>query len=99
MPPAAVSSISFFSLPFKSLLKQFARAGVIASVLFLASLSLPSEARAWGCEGHQVVALLAEKHLTPHALAMVKKILADSPIDPNLSRSCKEGGVDPLALR
>jgi hypothetical protein len=58
---------------------------------------LPSEARAWGCEGHQVVALLAEKHLTPHALAMVKKILADSPIDPNLSRYCKEGGVDPLA--
>jgi hypothetical protein len=58
---------------------------------------LPSEARAWGCKGHQVVALLAEKHLTPHALAMVKKILADSPIDPNLSRYCKEGGVDPLA--
>jgi hypothetical protein len=44
-----------------------------------------------------VVALLAEKHLTPHALAMAKKILAEGPIDPSLSRYCKEGGTDPLA--
>jgi hypothetical protein len=60
-------------------------------------VSLPAPARAWGCEGHQVVALLAEKHLTPHALAMAKKILADGPIDPSLSRYCKEGGADPMA--
>jgi hypothetical protein len=43
-----------------------------------------------------VVALLAEKHMTPRALAMAKKILADGPIDPKLSRYCKEGGADPL---
>ncbi|HWF13169.1 MAG TPA: S1/P1 nuclease, partial [Candidatus Acidoferrales bacterium] len=55
------------------------------------------QTRAWGCEGHQIIALLAEKHLTPHALEMAKKILADSPIDPSLSRYCKEGGTDPLA--
>ena len=54
-------------------------------------------AHAWGCKGHQVVALIAEKHLNPRALAMAKKILADSPIDPNLSRYCKEGGADPMA--
>jgi hypothetical protein len=65
--------------------------------LLFAIVSLPAAARAWGCEGHQVVALLAEKHLTPHALAMAKKILADGPIDPKLSRYCKEGGADPLA--
>ena len=28
---------------------------------------------------------------------MAKKILADGPIDPSLSRYCKEGGTDPLA--
>ncbi|MGC2029149.1 MAG: S1/P1 nuclease, partial [Steroidobacteraceae bacterium] len=50
-----------------------------------------------GCEGHQVIALLAEKHLTPHALAIEKKILVDSPIDPSLSRYCKEGGIDAMA--
>jgi hypothetical protein len=43
-----------------------------------------------------VVALLAEKHLTPHALAMAKEILSESPIDPSLSRYCKEISTDPL---
>ncbi|HEX3371119.1 MAG TPA: S1/P1 nuclease, partial [Candidatus Acidoferrales bacterium] len=59
-------------------------------------MSFPSEARAWGCEGHRVVALLAEKHLSPRALAMAKKILSDTPIDPSLSRYCKEVSPDPL---
>ena len=44
-----------------------------------------------------MVALLAEKHLTPHALGMAKKILAEVPIDPSLSRYCKPGASDPLA--
>jgi hypothetical protein len=44
-----------------------------------------------------VIALLAEKHLTPHALAMAKQILADGPIDPSLSRYCKEGGIDAMS--
>jgi len=73
------------------------RAGIIASLLFLALVSLPAPAHAWGCEGHQVVALLAEKHLNPRALAMAKKILADGPIDPSLSRYCKNGPADSLA--
>ena len=58
---------------------------------------VPSSAWAWGCEGHQVVALIAERNLTPHALAMVMQILRDGPIDPSLSRYCKEGGADPMA--
>lgn len=65
-------------------------------LLFISSLA-PAPADAWGCKGHQVVALLAEKHLTPHAREMVKKILADAPIDPNLSRYCKEGSIDAMA--
>src|SRR5215470_7335320 len=80
-----------------SLLLQFVRTGIFSCLLGFAFVSVPVPARAWGCEGHQVVALLAEKHLTPHALAMAKKILADGPIDPSLSRFCKEGGTDPLA--
>src|SRR6266851_8463842 len=80
-----------------SLPGQYIRAGIIACVLVCAVISLPAPARAWGCEGHQAVALLAEKHLTPHALAMAKQILAEGPIDPSLSRYCKEGGIDPMA--
>jgi S1/P1 Nuclease len=60
-------------------------------------LTLAPSAGAWGCKGHQVVALLAEKHLTPHALATANEILRASPIDPNLSRFCKEGGEDAMA--
>jgi len=76
---------------------QILRSAVPASLLLFAVVSFPLPASAWGCKGHQAVALLAEKHLTPHALAMAKKILADGPIDPSLSRYCKEGGTDPLA--
>jgi hypothetical protein len=75
----------------------FRRAAILVLFLFAAILSIPTRTQAWGCEGHQVVALLAEKHLTPHALAMAKQILSESPIDPSLSRYCKEGGSDALA--
>jgi hypothetical protein len=61
-----------------------------------AAMSSPTPARAWGCKGHQAIALLAEKHLTPKALAAVNKILTDAPIDPSLSRYCKDHGTDPM---
>lgn len=77
--------------------RDFVQAGVLSGFLVLAAACLPAPAHAWGCEGHQVVALLAEKHLAPHALAMAKKILADGPVDPSLSRYCKPGASDPLA--
>jgi hypothetical protein len=92
-----VSSNPCFSRLDKSTARQSLRASIFASFLFLAIVSLPSDARAWGCEGHQAIALLAEKHLTPRALEMAKKILSESPIDPTLSRYCKEGRIDPLA--
>lgn len=88
----------FFSLPrrrFSS--RQFFRAGAFASLLLGAILGLPASARAWGCEGHQLIALVAEKHLTAHARAMVEKILTEGPIDPSLNRYCKEGDVDAVA--
>jgi hypothetical protein len=77
--------------------RDFVRTALLACFAIAAALSLPAPARAWGCEGHQVIALLAEKHLTPRALATVKEILSDSPIDPSLSRYCMEGGIDAMA--
>lgn len=46
--------------------------------------------RAWGCKGHQTVALIAEKHLTPEALKLVNSLLAENPVDPKLKRYCGE---------
>ena len=41
----------------------------------LAVLLLPSLCHAWGGEGHQIVALIAENHLTPQAKAAVTELL------------------------
>jgi hypothetical protein len=54
-------------------------------------------ARAWGCQGHQTIAYIAEAHLNPHARAMALKILAASPIDPSLARYCQPRAGDPFA--
>lgn len=51
----------------------------------------------WGCEGHQIVALIAEKHLTPQARAAVDQLLRENPIDSGLSRFCKPVATDPMA--
>jgi hypothetical protein len=80
-----------------SLLRKLLRATIFLGLALFAILNLPAAALAWGCEGHQVIALLAEKHLTPHALAMANQILSADPISPNLSRYCKEGGIDAMA--
>jgi len=96
----ASGAVALFSAPLLRRVSspvRFLRAAIFACLLVVAVVSLPAPARAWGCEGHQVIALLAEKHLTPHALAMAKKILAEGPIDPSLSRFCKPGATDPLA--
>jgi hypothetical protein len=97
MPGGAVIPFSLWPLRRAHVPRPFRRAGIFACLLVFAGVSLPAPARAWGCEGHRVIALLAEKHLTPHALAMAKKILAEGPIDPNVSRYCKDGGNDALA--
>jgi hypothetical protein len=53
--------------------------------------------RAWGCKGHQTVALVAEKHLTPEARALADKLLSENPIDPQLKRYCGVFAGDLLA--
>jgi hypothetical protein len=60
--------------------------------LFLTSLALlipASPAFGWGCEGHQIVALIARAHLTPAAAAAVDRLLAENPADPALNHYCK----------
>jgi len=72
------------------------RAAIFVCCTIAATVSFPAPAKAWGCKGHQIIALLAEKHLTPQALAAVSKILSDGPIDPALSRYCKDHGTDAM---
>jgi hypothetical protein len=68
----------------------------LGSLLFvvLAFITIAPAAHAWGCKGHETVALIAEVHLTPAAKAAADKILAAGPIDPALSRYCKEPNLD-----
>jgi hypothetical protein len=66
--------------------------------LFLfAIVGLAPSARGWGCTGHQVVAVIAEEHLSPHARDMVAQILAAGPIDPALRRFCGANTLDAFA--
>jgi S1/P1 Nuclease len=72
------------------------RFGFLLFVVLAFLLHAPT-ARAWGCKGHETVALIAEAHLTPAAKALAYKILAAGPIDPTLSRYCKEPNLDAFA--
>jgi hypothetical protein len=64
--------------------------------LVLATLGVAPSARAWGCEGHQIIALIAEAHLNPRARSMAFQILSAGPISQNLPRFCGKSGFDPL---
>ncbi|HJZ64037.1 MAG TPA: S1/P1 nuclease [Candidatus Acidoferrum sp.] len=59
-------------------------------------LFMSPSAFAWGCKGHQAVALIAKKHLTPAAKALADQFLA---VDPGrtLSGGCKTTGLDTYA--
>ena len=73
------------------------RTVLILIAILVLRFGASSTARAWGCEGHQIVAYVAEAHLHPHARAMALKILAASPIDPTLSRYCQPRSNDLFA--
>ncbi|MDP9168987.1 MAG: acetamidase/formamidase family protein [Acidobacteriota bacterium] len=59
---------------------------------------LAGTAFGWGCEGHQMVALIARAHLTPEVSAAVDQLLAQSPIDPALKRFCQDPPPDPMSV-
>jgi len=63
-------------------------------LIALAALAAASSARAWGCKGHQIVALVAEAHLNPRARSMIFRILDHGPISPSLPRFCRADGLD-----
>jgi hypothetical protein len=73
------------------------RLGFALIVTGAGTLCAAAPAWAWGCEGHEAIALIAERHLNPRALAAVNKILAENPIDPALSRFCNLDGLDAMA--
>ncbi len=54
-------------------------------------------AQAWGCKGHQTVALIAERHLTVATQQWVLKLLSENPIDPKLNRYCGGAMRDAMA--
>jgi len=68
--------------------------GILSCVVAFLLASPPSNA--WGCKGHQTVALIAEKHLTPEAQKFLQKLLSENPIDPNLKRWCGNATSDLL---
>ncbi len=59
-----------------------------AGLLMLSMPFLASPAFAWGCKGHQTVALIAEKHLSPETRQFLESLLKENPIDPQLKRYC-----------
>jgi hypothetical protein len=66
-------------------------------LISVGAVGLAPAAWGWGCKGHQVVALIAEKRLNPRARLMVAQILDTSPINPELPRFCGESGPDAFA--
>jgi len=65
--------------------------------LMIAAFTFVATASAWGCKGHQTVALIAEKHLTPEAKLFVEKLLKENPVDPRLNRYCGGAMRDVMA--
>jgi hypothetical protein len=69
---------------------------VVAFLFFGMVLGAPA-ADAWGCKGHQTVALISERHLTPEARQFVEKLLEENPVDPQVKRYCGSAIRDLLA--
>jgi hypothetical protein len=64
------------------------RSASVLTIFALSALLLTAapSADAWGCRGHETVAALAEKHLTPQAKQALLALLTANPIDPQLKR-------------
>jgi hypothetical protein len=69
---------------------------MVLSVMLLLSAGTP-QAAAWGCDGHQAVAMIAERLLSPAAITAIKAVLAASPIDPAIRPFCTPLPLDPIA--
>ena len=64
--------------------------------LLAVGIFFATPALGWWCEGHEAVAYIAEKHLSPDASAAVMKLLRDYPaLTP---RSCQDTTTDLMAI-
>jgi hypothetical protein len=73
--------------------RLFSSLAVVILVLS-SSIDLP----AWGCEGHEIVALIAMKHLQPAVATQVNTILNSSPASSTLRRYCRDTGLPLMAM-
>jgi hypothetical protein len=69
---------------------------VLAFVFALLLSAGCADALAWGCIGHQTVAIIAERTARPSAVAAARAVLGAAPIDPVLKRGCEPVASDPL---
>src|SRR5512139_326110 len=63
----------------------------------LTLLAGPHPGWSWGCEGHEIIAQIAQRHLTAQARGAVRALLGPTPIDPRLRRFCPPVQNDLLA--
>lgn len=73
---------------------------MIIRPVFIFAAALPlftTSAFGWGCDAHQVIALIARAHLTHSASNEVDQLLRDNPIDPALNRFCTDRPDDFMA--
>jgi len=63
----------------------------------IALLLLPRSTWGWGCRGHQIVALIADKQLTAEARAGVESLIGDPGTVTDIPRSCSTTGLPPIA--
>jgi hypothetical protein len=73
------------------------RSRLLSVLLLSLSAFFSIQAHAWGCEGHEIVALIAMKHLQPQVANQVNAILAASPISLTLKRYCRVSGLPAIA--
>lgn len=74
-----------------------ASASTLLLTLILSGLCTPALTFAWGCEGHQIIALIALKQLSPNALNRAHQLLRGRPIDSHLERLCGTTTLDVFA--
>jgi hypothetical protein len=67
-------------------------------LLFVLLAFAPSPAFGWGCDGHQIVAMIARAHLTPAVSAAVDKLLSADPISMAHNRYCQDTPTDLMAV-
>lgn len=70
-------------------------ARVVSSVLLVVTIASP--ARPWGCHGHEIVAYVAYRHLSPAAKAGVKDLIGRPASVVHVKRACHVTGLLALA--